>query len=83
MDVPPPWYELTHDICAGETRSCAGGDTACHQQAVRDGYVGVSIYSFCRREEVHTVPRPGGAALLFALLAAIGIALWRGRRARS
>jgi hypothetical protein len=55
---------------------------ACRQQAQKDGYVAVSLYSFCRREEVHTVPRPAGAALLVALLAVVGVALWRVCRAR-
>jgi len=83
MDVAPPWYELSHEVCSGETRRCGGGETACVQQAEKDGYVAVSIYSFCRREEVHTVPRPAGAALLVGLLAAISVALRRVRRARS
>jgi hypothetical protein len=82
MDEPPPRYELSHDVCSGETRRCGGGDTACYQQAEKDGYVAVSIYSFCRREEVHTVPRPAGAAVLVGLLAAVSIILWRLRRAR-
>jgi hypothetical protein len=51
MDVAPPWYELSHEVCAGETRGCSGGDAACRQQAEKDGYVAVSLYSFCRREE--------------------------------
>ena len=83
MDVPPPWYELRHEVCSGETRRCGGGDTVCHQQAQRDGYVAVSLYEFCRREEIHTIPRPAGVALLVGLLAVVGVALWRVRRTRS
>jgi hypothetical protein len=83
MDVAPPWYELSHEVCAGEVRRCGGGDAACRQQAEKDGYVAVSLYAFCRREEVHTVPRPAGAALLVALLAVVGVVLWRVRRART
>jgi hypothetical protein len=83
MDIPPPWYELSHEVCSGEMRRCGGGDAACHQQAEKDGYVAVSLYAFCRREEVHTAPRPAGAALLVGLLAVISVALWRARRARS
>ncbi len=26
---PPPWYTVTGETCAGETRSCGGGDAAC------------------------------------------------------
>jgi hypothetical protein len=83
MDVTPPWYELSHEVCSGETRRCGGGDAVCHQQAEKDGYVAVSLYAFCRREEVYTVPRPAGAALLVALLAVVGVVLWRVRRARA
>jgi len=83
MDVPPPWYELSHEVCSGETRRCGGGDRACHQQAAADGYVSVSLYELCRREEIHAVPRPAGAALLLGLLAAVGVVLWRVRRARA
>jgi hypothetical protein len=83
MDEPPPPYELSHEVCWGETRECGRGDMACSQKAEKDGYVAVSRSSFCRREEVHTVPRPAGAALLIALLAAGGVVLWRVRRARA
>ena len=83
MDEPPPWYEPTHEVCSGETRRCGGGDMACHHQAEKDGYVAVSLYEFCRQEEVHTIPRPAGAALLVSLCAVIGVVLWRLRRARS
>ncbi len=83
MDIPPPWYTPTARICSGETRGCSGGDAACHQQAARDGFVAISTYSFCRREEIHTVPTPEGAGLLFAFLVLISIVLWRVRRARS
>jgi hypothetical protein len=68
---------------AALNHACRGGDAACHQQAEKDGYVAVSLYAFCRREEVHTVPRPAGAALLVALLAVVGVVLWRVRRART
>jgi hypothetical protein len=83
MDVPPPWYELSHDVCFGETRRCGGGDAACRQQVQKDGYIAVSLYSFCRKEEVHTVPRPAGAALLVGFLAVVAVALWRQRRSRA
>jgi hypothetical protein len=82
VDVSPPWYTPTAQVCLGETRSCEGGDTACHQQAVRDGYVGISIYRYCRRDDVHTVPRPAGAVLAIGLLAALSVVLWRVRRGR-
>ena len=83
MDVAPPWYTLSAEVCSGETRLCAGGDAACRQQAGRDGYVAVSLYAFCRREEVRTVPRPAGAVLLLGLLALVAVVLRRVRRARS
>lgn len=83
MDVAPPWYTLTAETCSGDTRSCAGGDTACREQARTEGYVAVSNYAFCRRQEVHTIPQPAGAALLVGVLAAISVVLWRVRRARS
>ena len=83
MDVAPPWYTPTAQVCLGETRSCSGGDTACQQQAARDGYVGISLYHFCRRDEVHSVPTAGGAVLAIGLLAALSVVLWRVRRGRS
>jgi hypothetical protein len=67
----------------GRGAALGRGDAACHQQAEKDGYVAVSLYAFCRREEVHTVPRPAGAALLVALLTVVGVVLWRVRRART
>jgi hypothetical protein len=85
MDVPPPLYELTTEACSGPTRRCGGGDVACYQQAEKDGYVRVSLYAFCRRDEIHTVPRPLGTALLLGLFAAVGVAVWlrlRGGRSR-
>ncbi len=83
MDVSPPWYTPTSETCLGETLRCGGGDQACHRQAEHDGYVAVSLYTFCRREDVRTVPRPAGAALLVGFLVLVSIALWRVRRARS
>jgi hypothetical protein len=80
MDVAPPWHTLTAEVCSGETRRCPGGDTVCRQQAAKDGYVPVSLHELCRRDEVHTVPRPAGAALLVGLLLALGLVLWRLRR---
>jgi hypothetical protein len=82
MDEPPPWHELSRRICYGETRRCGGGDAACRREAENDGYVSVSLYDFCRREEIHTVPRPASAALLVGLLAVISVVLWRVRRLR-
>ena len=82
MDVAPPWYELTHPGCSGATRGCSGGDAACRDQAVKDGYVAVSLYSYCRRDEVRTEPRLGGLLVMAALVVAGGGAMvaWRRRR---
>ena len=82
MDVAPPWYSMSAETCSGEARHCAGGDTACRQQAQGDGYVAISTYALCRREEIHTIPRPAGAALLVSLLATVSVVLWRVRRGR-
>jgi hypothetical protein len=81
MDVPPPPYQLTTEVCSGATRRCAGGDVACYRQAEKDGYVRVSLYGFCRQDQIHTIPLPAGAALLVVLLAVIGFVLWRWLRA--
>jgi hypothetical protein len=82
MDVAPPWYELTHQGCSGETRGCSGGDMACRDQAAKDGYVAVSLYSFCRRDEVRTEPRAGGLLLMALLVIAAGggAVAWRRRQ---
>lgn len=82
MDVAPPWYELSHEVCSGETRGCSGGDVACREQAAKDGYVAVSNYSFCRREEVHTMPRPAGWVALLGLAVAVGLMVWKRTRAK-
>lgn len=63
MDVPPPWYTATGEACSGETRRCGGGDAACRAQAEREGYVAISNYSFCRQDEVHTVPTMNAVVL--------------------
>jgi hypothetical protein len=83
MDVPPPPYQLTTEVCSGPTRRCGGGDLACYQQAEKDGYVRVSLYGFCRQDQIHTVPRPAGAALLVGLVVVAGVALWWVRRLRA
>ena len=82
MDVAPPWYELTGQACGGAARGCAGPDQACRDQAVKDGYVAVNTYTFCRRDEVRTEPRTGGFLLMAVLLVAVGGAVvgWRRRR---
>lgn len=82
MDIAPPWYELSHPACTGVTRSCAGGDEACHAAAAKDGYVAVSNYSFCRRDEVRTEPRLGGLLLMALILVAAGAAVVGLRRRR-
>ena len=81
MDVPPPPYQLTTEVCSGPTRRCGGGDVACYQRAEKDGYVRVSIYDFCRADDIHTVPRPAGVVLALVFLAVLGCALWLGLRA--
>ena len=82
MDIPPPWYQLSHPACSGTTRSCAGGDGACRNQAAKDGYVAISNYSFCRRDEVRTEPSMSGLGLVAILAVAAGAAVigWRRRR---
>ena len=82
MDIAPPWYELSQAGCGGETRRCAGGDQACHADAEKDGYVAISTYSFCRRDEVRTEPRLGGFLLMAALVVAAGGAamVWKRRK---
>lgn len=82
MDIAPPWYELSHQGCSGETRGCSGGDGACHDQAAKDGYVAISLYSFCRRDQVRTEPRLGGLLLMAALILAAGGAVmaWKRRK---
>jgi hypothetical protein len=83
MDVAPPWYTVSGETCSGETRRCGGGDAACQAQAERDGYVPISIYSFCKRDEVRTVPTLNAVvmlALCLAVLAAAVLALTRRAR---
>ncbi|MFS8068939.1 MAG: hypothetical protein ACMG6S_21470 [Byssovorax sp.] len=83
MDIPPPWYQLSNQGCSGTTRSCSGGDQACREQAEKDGYVAVSTYSFCRRDEVRTEPSVNGLVFLVATLAIVaGAAVvgWKRRR---
>ncbi len=82
MDVAPPWYELSGQTCSGATRGCSGGDVACREQAEKDGYVAVSNYSFCRRDEVRTVPSTGGFLLMALVLVVAGGAVigWRRRK---
>jgi hypothetical protein len=81
MDVPPPPYQLTEEVCSGPTRHCSGGDVRCVQQAQKDGYVGVRLYEFCKSDDIHTVPRPTGVVLALSLLAVLGCAVWLGLRA--
>ncbi len=80
VDVPPPWYELSAETCTGDARRCGGGDVACRRQAEKDGYVAVSLYEFCRKDDVHTIPRPAGVVVLLGLLALGGAAVRRARR---
>ena len=82
MDVPPPWYQISHPACSGQTRGCSGGDQACREQAAKDGYVAISNYSFCRKDEVHAEPTVSGFGLLAILAVAAGAAVvgWRRRR---
>jgi hypothetical protein len=83
MDIAPPWYELGRRGCSGETRGCSGGDEACHAQAEKDGYVAISLYSFCRRDQVRTEPTASGVMLIAALgVVAAGGALvaWKRRK---
>jgi hypothetical protein len=83
MDVPPPWYTVAGETCSGETRRCGGGDVACREQAERDGYVAISNYSFCRRDEVHTVPTMNAVVVLVLCAAAVAAVVVRRRlRAR-
>jgi hypothetical protein len=85
MDIPPPWYQLSHPACSGATRGCAGGDPSCREQAAKDGYVAISHYSFCRRDEVRAEPTMSGIGLLviFAVAAGAAVVGWRKRRRRS
>jgi hypothetical protein len=87
MDVAPEWHEdWTRTDCAGQTRRCAGGDKACAEEAQRDGYVFISLYSLCKKEEV--VHSPGTAAYASigvggALVIAAGVVIalrWRRKR---
>ena len=78
MDVPPPWYTVTGEACSGETRSCGGGDAACRAQAEHDGYVAISNYSFCRQDEVHTVPTMTAVVVVVVVIGALGAVLFRG-----
>ena len=71
MDVAPPWTTMTGKTCAGETRRCGGGDATCYAKAERDGYVAISNYSFCKRDEVHTVPTGSGLFVVLATAAAV------------
>jgi len=68
VDVPPPWYALSIDGCASNTRICVGSDAACRDRAQHDGYVAISTYQFCKRDDVRTVPRPAGGVLIFAVV---------------
>jgi hypothetical protein len=79
MDVAPPWYELSHPACGGATRGCGGGDLACREAAGKDGYVAISNYSFCHRDEVRTEPSLSGFLLMAVLLMGVGAAsvAWR------
>ncbi len=57
MDVAPPWYDdWERTSCGGESRRCGGGDKACAEAAEKEGYVRVSLYTFCRKESVHSEP---------------------------
>lgn len=82
MDIPPPWYQLSNQGCSGTPRRCAGGDQACRELAGKDGYVAISTYAFCRREEVRTEPSASGLVLLAIPLVAAGAAVigWKRRR---
>jgi hypothetical protein len=63
-DVAPPITQLTRTTCHGEMRRCGGGDTACRQQAEREGYEPISLYGLCRREDVGHELTPSGYALV-------------------
>ncbi len=83
MDVAPPWYELTRSACGGAARGCSGGDEACHAQAAKDGYVAISNYSFCRRDEVRAGPTASGFMLIAALVvvgAGGALVVWKRRK---
>jgi hypothetical protein len=82
LDVPPPWYSLSVETCSGRTRICPGGDTACREGVARDGYVAISNYEFCRRDDLRTLPRPAGVAVLLGVLLAAALAVRSVRRLR-
>jgi hypothetical protein len=86
MDVAPEWHEdWTRTQCSGETRRCAGGDQACANAAQKDGYVFISNYTLCRKEQVTHTPGTAtytsiGAGAVGLIVA--GVVVWRLTRRR-
>lgn len=72
MDVAPEWHsDWSRRTCGGEERRCDGGDKACREQAKSEGYVQISLYSLCRKEDLRS--EPGTTAYVAAAGAAVAL----------
>jgi hypothetical protein len=83
-DVAPPITQLTETACRGETRRCRPTDVGCIERAKSDGFERVSLYTFCRSEDVTTeLTGSGRVALGVALgLVLVGVGLGATMRRR-